>query len=239
MVVLAVIAAVLAALLLIPLGVSGEAGTEGMSLSAHIGPVKLRILPLKKKSGAELPEKAGSSGTEPRKKKGLPKFIGELTPERIFAYIGVASRAFGRLRRKLRIDSFRLWYQASSDDPSRAAMTYGAACAAVETAMAALRTAFDVRDSDVRVGVDFTGGGQRVLAGGRLTIRIWQLLYIGAASAVDFIKTEKRLRDNKKHDSERNDSNGKPGRRYDGKDHVEDKGNGGRQHDSGNAYNNA
>ena len=88
-------------------------------------------------------------------------------------------------------------------------------------------------------GVDFTGGGQRVLAGGRLTIRIWQLLYVGAASAVDFIKTEKRLRDNKKHDSERNDSNGKPGRRYDGKNHVEDKGNGGRQHDSGNAYNNA
>ena len=48
-----------------------------------------------------------------------------------------------------------------------AALCYGRACAAAGTALGALSAAFDIRERDVRVSVDFSGDGQRILAGGK------------------------------------------------------------------------
>ena len=230
MLILAVAALILLGILLLPLGVSGSAGTEGMSLAANIGPVKLRLLPRPERRPKK-PKKKDSSKKAKAKKK--------ITAEQIFAYIPVGARAFGRFRRKLRVDELRLWYQASSDDPADAALCYGRACAAAGTALGALSAAFDIRERDVRVSVDFSGDGQRILAGGKMSIRVWQLLYVGAASAIDFLRATKRLDNKHKIKSERNEGNGTSDRRYDGEDHVENKGDGGRQHHRGDAYNNA
>jgi len=227
MTVLFIISALIAALLLLPVGVSGAYDFGEASLQVLIGPVKLTLLPKKPKAstGTDRPKK------KKEKKDGPPKGRAPITFEIVRDYVRLATDALNRFRMRLTIREVHVWYLAAAKDPCDAALRYGAAAAAVTGLMDILRCAFDVRNEDLRFAVDFLEEKPRFGVGGALTIRVGQLLYIGLRAGIDFLKIVLKQRRLRKIKSERNDDYGDASsRRNDGDHDVQDQGNGGRQH---------
>lgn len=238
MTVLLIILAILLLIMLLPVGVSGGYDFGDIELKVVAGPIKIKIFPKKKpKSGSENVEEAKVK--KPKKKKA-DKVKLPMTFDIIKDYIRLGTKALGKFRRKLTIDKLRFYYLATSDDPCAAAISYGIAHAAMANVLAMLHEAFNIKEQDVRLRVDFLEDKPQFSIGVQLTIRIWQILYIGIVALVDFLKIHKKQKSLLKSGDERIDNNGEaPDRRNDGNHDVKDKGNGGCQHDSGNAYNNA
>lgn len=231
-----IILAAVVLILLIPIGVSGGWDFGEIGLTILVGPLKLRLLPKKPpKPGKEKKPKA------PKAKKDKPKKPrGSITFQTITDYARLGVRALGRFRRRLCIRKLKIWYLAAASDPCDAAVAYGRANAAIAELLSLLHAAFEVKEQDVRLRVDFSEEKSQFSVGGELTIRFGQILFVGLCALIDFLKIMIKQRKKAKLNSERNDENGEAShRRDDGNNDVEDQGNGGREHDRGHAYHNA
>jgi len=232
-----IILAVLVLIMLLPVGVSGGYDFGDVSLKVVAGPVKIQLLPKKeKKKDKPKKEKKAKKPKKEKAKKKLPPFTLEIITE----YIRLVTGALNRFRRKLSIDHLKLWYLAAADDPCDAALAYGRANAAVLGLMEALNLAFNIKEQDIRLRVDFTEEKPQFSLGGQLTIRIGQMLLIAIIAAFQFLRVFMKQKKLQKLKAERIDENGEAShRRNDGSHNVEDQGNGGREHHSGHAHNNA
>ena len=235
-----IILLVLLLLLSLPVGVSGGYDFGELLLALKIGPVRLQLLPRKLKKPKKAKQEKHGSEKKKKKEKASRLPIPALSFQMITDYVRLGVRTLRRLRHRLRISDLRIWYLAAAEDPSDAALAYGRAHAAVAELLAILHAAFDVRDQDVRLRVDFTETKNQFSVSGTVTIRIGQLLTVAIAALIDFLKILLRQRREAKLKSERTDKYGEPShRRDDGDDNVKDQGNGGREHDRGHACHNA
>ncbi len=229
MTVLIIIIALIAALLFLPVGVSGAYDFGEASLKILVGPAKIALLPRKKKEpspGTEKPKKKKKGKKEKPHKEKAP-----ITFEIIRDYIRLAVDALNRFRVRLTIRDVHIWYLAAAKDPCDAALSYGRSAAAVTGLMDILRCGFNVQKEDLRFAVDFLEEKPRFGVGGTLTIRIGQVLYIGLRAGIDFLKIVFKQRRLRKIKSERTDEYGDASsRRNDGDHDVQDQGDGGRQH---------
>jgi len=232
-----IILAILILILILPVGVSGGYDFGDVSLKVVAGPVKIQLLPKKEKK-KDKPKKV-KKAKKPKKekaKKKLPPFTLELITE----YVRLLTGVLNRFRKKLSIDHLRIWYLAAADDPYDAAVSYGRANAAILALIEALNLAFNIKEQDVRLRVDFTEDKPQFAVTGQLTIRIGQILLIVLIAAFQFLKVFMKQKKLQKIKAERIDENGEAShRRNDGDHNVEDQGNGGRKHHSGHAHNNA
>lgn len=89
--------------------------------------------------------------------------------------------ALGKLRRKLTVNYLRLEYTAGCPDPAEAAMSYGAAVAAINAYMPALERYLRIKKRDFAVYVSFSGDGNRAFAEADITIRVWEIIYVALA----------------------------------------------------------
>jgi len=175
MVALAIVLAVLALLAFLRVGVRASYSEEGFALRAKVGPVWIGILP-KKAGGGKKPKKPRKKKKkkEPEKeeKKGGPV-------ETIRRFLPPVTDTLGRLRRKLRVDSLTVRYLSASDDPFDAAVNYGRASAAMAALSPALDNFFNIRRRDIRADACMEGGGDKIFADIRLTIAVWEIVYVG------------------------------------------------------------
>lgn len=169
---------VIALLMVLPLGVGGTYSEGGYQLYAKIGPVKLRLLPRKKKEAVKQKPKTKSA---PKEKKG-----GSLSD--FYPVVGLVWDFLGKVRRKLRVNHLQLKITLAGGDPADLALNYARAWAAVGNLMPRLEQFVVIKKRDIEVLCDFTADKTLVLAGGDVTITVGRLLYLSLWHGVPVVR---------------------------------------------------
>lgn len=192
-----------------PLGVRFRYNSEGILLAVILGPIKITLLPAKKKVKKEKPkkEKAPAVKEEP-KPESEPEPVTDPPPAPkpkkesggpvtdFLPLVKVALDFLGDLRRKLRIDHLELKLIMVGDDPCTLGTNYGRAWAALGNLLPLLERAFVIKKRNIEVECDFWAKEMTIIAGLDLTItigRIVSLLVRYAYRAIrEFLKINKK-----------------------------------------------
>lgn len=186
--IIGIIAAIIALIMLIPVG--ADIAYEGgrFSLSAKVCGVLLQLLPRperdesapkkeKKPKEEKKPKQETPEGEQPEKPKKKLKL--SFNKEEIFLLVKKVLKRFGRFGRKFRVDRFLLHYTAAGDDPYDTAVTFGYVNAALSTLAPICAQRFDVKDCDVRTDIDFTREDMELDFGLAFSIRIGAFFALG------------------------------------------------------------
>lgn len=217
LIVIGIIAAVIALIMLIPVG--ADAGYENgeVHVSAKIcgllmpifprppeDPSKPPAHPKKEKKPKKKKNEAAEGEEKPKKKL---KF--DFTADELLALLRKVLKGFGKFGRKLKVDRFLLRFTAAGDDPYNTAMMYAYVNTALSSLAPLCRKRFAVKDCEISTYVDFTEEKPKIDLGFAATIRIGQIF--GAVNTILFgalgilIKNKFRLwrekRQNKKNGS--------------------------------------
>ena len=173
---------ILAALAVLPLGVSLRYDADGFRLSWLAGlisiPASGKKEKKKDKKKREKKQKKGKKGTaapssgQPKEKKkggSLADFL---------PIIKVILEFLDAFRRKLRIRRLEMKLIMAADDPCDLAINYGRAWAALGNLMPQLERCFVIKKRDLEVECDFEASQTLILARIDLTITLGRLLYI-------------------------------------------------------------
>ena len=177
-------------LAILPLGVSVHYNVDGPVVKIILGPVKLTVVPAKKKPPKEKKEEPKKE-KKPKVKPEKPKQVGadappaEPKPEKkeeggsILDFLPLVKTLFdflGDFRRKLRLNNLQLKLIMAGGDPYNLAMNYGKAWAAVGNLLPKLEQWFVIRKRDIEVECDFVASKTTVIAHLDLTITLGRLL---------------------------------------------------------------
>ena len=189
MTVLIVIGAILLFLVivgLIPLGASAEYSSDGLMLEAVAGPLRIRLVPKteavpKKKKKKEKPKKKKKGHIKEKKKRPAPeseagKKKGGM-PEKILQVLPTVFQTLGRFLRSLTIRELTVRYTVGGEDPSQAAVQYGAMSGGLQL-LEPLLSRMRIKKRDIRFRCDFTREKDDVYVKATAVIMIWQLIYI-------------------------------------------------------------
>ena len=198
-------------LAILPLGVSVHYNADGPVIKIILGPIKLQVVPAKKKLPKEKKEKPKKEKKPKKKAEAPPHQVGadapppEPKPEKkeqggsILDFLPLVQTVFeflGDFRRKLRIDNLQLKLIMAGGDPYNLAMNYGRAWAAVGNLLPKLEQWFVIKKRDIEVECDFVASETRIIAHMDLTITLGRLL--GAVlrfafrALVQFLKIKKK-----------------------------------------------
>ncbi len=182
---------VLTLLAILPLGVSVKYNVEGPLVRLILGPVKLTVVPGKKKQKADKKEDK-PKGKPKKEKEPKPKQIGADKPAQpekqeekkeqggsLLDFLPLVKELFrflGDFRRKLRLDVLELKLIMAADDPCDLAVNYGRAWAAVGNLLPKLEQWFVIKKRDIEVECDFTAEETKVIARLDLTITLGRLV---------------------------------------------------------------
>ncbi len=142
---------------------------------------KIQIYPIFKKTSAKTRGKTKKSAEKSKKTK-VKKDNRELAR--------VVLRVAGRLRRKLGIKQLVFHYTAGSEDPADTALQYGRVSAAVYGMLPVVCKTFNIKRQDVSVNVDFDIPKPLIELEIDIGLFVWQLIYIGTATLIDFSKLQ-------------------------------------------------
>ena len=223
MVALIVVLAVLLLLAVIPVGVDGGYTEDAARLSIKIGPLRWGIYPLKERQETEeqradrlarrAKKKLRREEKQRKKEKTAPPETASAEKKKLnipqlteLAKLGF--HALNRFRRHLCVDYFRLYWTAAAANPYDAAMQFGAVSAAMGTLDPLAKKAVHVRRSELRVETNFDRETPAVDTWITMTIRIWEVFWVGLAFGTEFLIWKWRHRE-KKAGAERKEDNGK------------------------------
>ena len=189
---------ILILLAILPLGVSLRYDGDGPLVKLIIGPLKLQLVPGKKKPPKEKKEKKKKEKSQkPKEKKG--KQVGAPKPPQparetkekkeqggsILDFLPLVQTLFeflGDFRRKLRVKNLYLKLIMAGGDPCDLAVNYGRAWAAVGNLLPKLEQWFVIKKRDIQVECDFVAPKTTVIAHMDLSITLGRFL----AAAVKF-----------------------------------------------------
>lgn len=178
-------------LAILPLGVSVHYNADGPVIKIILGPIKLQVVPAKKKPPKEKKEKPKKEKKPKKKAEAPPHQVGadapppEPKPEKkeqggsILDFLPLVQTVFeflGDFRRKLRIDNLQLKLIMACGDPYNLAMNYGKAWAAVGNLLPKLEQWFVIGKRDIEVECDFVATETRIIAHLDLTITLGRIL---------------------------------------------------------------
>ena len=178
-------------LAILPLGVSVHYNADGALVKIIIGPVKLTVVPVKKKPPKEKKEKKPKKQKKAKKQGEKPRQVGadapppEPKPEKkeqggsILDFLPLVKTLFdflGDFRRKLRLNNLQLKLIMAGGDPYNLALNYGRAWAAVGNLLPNLEQWFVIKKRDIEVECDFVADKTTVIAHLDLTITLGRLL---------------------------------------------------------------
>ncbi len=167
------IAAALAAIGFMPVGVTAEYSGEGACVWALIGPLRLRLLPRPKKAEKKPAQKPPRKQTGPEAE--TPKPGGSLPLFR--ELLGLVLEAQAEIRCRLRIREMVLWLTVGGkgQDPALLGTLYGGGWAALGNLLPLLERSFRIQSRDIRTGVDFLSEETKIYA------KATAVLSVGAA----------------------------------------------------------
>lgn len=156
---------------------------EGLTIWVRLGKLHFQVFPGSPKEPKEKVSKekrSKSAQKEPPQKEPAPmsdRVGGAL--EYAKALLPVVLEAAGQFKRKLRVDTLHLVLTAGGSDPGDAAMLYGQANMVLGTFWYPLTDAFNVKDGDAKVKLDFEATGMTLCADAALSLKIAQILWLG------------------------------------------------------------
>jgi hypothetical protein len=181
-----------ALLLLLRVGVRAEFDDGGLTLKIKAGAIYIPIIspdkPKKEKPEKPKKEKKPKKKTEPEekeKKTGKVSFF--------LSLISDVLDILGRFKRKIKIDELTVWYLSASNDPAKAAMTFGAASAGMGIVTGILENNFKIKKRDFRAAVDFQKTEPEVYVKAELSLAIWEILYIVLKPGYNVLKKYQKL----------------------------------------------
>ncbi len=187
-IILAVIAALIAAALLVP--ITARVRYDGtLTVRLRVWGIPITLLPRDEEDepqqpAAPSPRKKASRAAE--LKRELSRSFREDGVGATLRYLGelasMASRAVGRLLRAVTVDRLRLEMQISAADAADTAVRYGEVCAVLYPTLAVIERVMRVRRREVRVEPNFLAENSAVFADVRL--HIWVYRAAGAAIAL-------------------------------------------------------
>jgi len=208
-------------LAIVPLGVSVHYNSEGAVVRIILGPIKITVVPAKKKPNKDKKKKEKTpQKKKPKKKPEQPKQVGdpnpppEPKPEReeekggsLLDFLPLVKTLFdflGDFRRKLRLDNLQLKLIMAGGDPYNLAMNYGRAWAAVGNLLPKLEQWFVIKKRDIEVECDFVAAKTTVIAHLDLTITLGRLLTAVFAflfrALIQFLKIMKKRKGGAKNE---------------------------------------
>lgn len=186
--------AVLFLLASIPLGVLVRYDSQGFLVRVIVGFIRFTLIPFpkrKKKTSPQSPEKPKQEQTAPAQKdvqevSGSEKKGGSV--QDFIPIIKVMLEFMNQFRKKLRINRLVLKLILAGDDPCDLALNYGRAWAALGNLMPMLDKAFVIEKRDCEVECDFTATETLITAQAELTVRLGQIVWLGAVYGVRLLK---------------------------------------------------
>lgn len=163
-------------LLLLPAGAWVRYSSDGLTLKVIYGPIRLQIVPKKKKAPKkEKPKKEKKPKAEkakkPKKKAEPPKAPTETqvpkkggSVKELLEYVPIGLKLLGAIERRLMLRNLVVLVKLAGDDPCDLALLYGKANAAIAAALPLLEAAFRIRKRDIQVFCDFTADSTEVYA---------------------------------------------------------------------------
>ena len=177
---------ILVLLAVLPLGAALGYSSEGFSLKLIAGPIRIPILPGKKKDPdreakkkEEKKKKAKRSSGKPGEKKEEPPKKEKGGPITDFLpIVKTVLELLNSFRKKLRIKRLDLKLILAGDDPCDLAVNYGRANAAMGNLLLQLEKCFVIKKRNVEVECDFEASETVILARADITITLGWLLGI-------------------------------------------------------------
>jgi len=201
---------ILVALAVLPLGISLRYNEAGPLVRVIVGPVKITVFPVPKKTTGKQKEKpAPEKKQEQNPEASLPqppRSAQKHTPDAekggslldFIPLVKLVFRFLGDFRRKLRIRQLKLKLILAGDDPCDLAVNYGRAWAAVGNLLPKLDKWFVIRNRDVEVACDFAAAETLVIAHVELTVTLGRLLWLLAVYGVRAVKEFLTIRKKRK-----------------------------------------
>ncbi len=140
-------------------------------------------IPLDKKEGTPKVKKEKEAPKE--KKKGMP--MSELKD-----LIGIALKMFGKALKTIRIDLLKAEVTIASDDAFKTAMLYGTAAAGCGILIPPIENNFNIRKKEITVNADFDAKEMLARFDARVSIAIWQILWLGFTFIWRYIKLKNK-----------------------------------------------
>ena len=193
LIILGVIVAIIAAIMLVPVGADISYINGELKVSAKVCGILLQLIP--KQPADEMAQKHKKPKKE--KKKKPPKPQDEAKPDKklnlnfnrdeLLALVKAALKGLGKFG-KITVDRFLLHFVSGGNDPYNTAMTYNYVNAALSSLAPLCKTRFIVKDADVWTDVDFTADKMNIDFALCIVIRIGQAARAGLAVAFGALK---------------------------------------------------
>ncbi len=191
---------ILVLLAILPLGASIRYNDAGLVLKIIAGPVKLQILPGKKKDPQEKKEKKPAAKKEKKKKEKKPEQKKDAPKEKggkltdFLPLVKIGLDLLDGFRRKIRINRLEMKLILAGGDPYDLAMNYGKAWAALGNLWPQLERCFVIKKRDVEVEADFEASQTLIIARADVTITLGRLLGLvfchGFRALITFLKIQ-------------------------------------------------
>ena len=169
------LAVVLGLVLLSRLRLGGQARWEKGALTVwlRIGPIRVRVWPMRKKKPLCLPFQ---DGKKPSAVRPLEKAMGQSPLELLEIWLPLVCEAAGRMRRAIRIDRLELSVRVGGSDPGDTALLYGRINTFLGMILPLFEHAFQVRKRQVVTSVDFDAETTEITFLGAASLTLGQLV---------------------------------------------------------------
>lgn len=198
---------VLAALAVLPLGVSVKYNADGPQAAVILGPVRIPVFPRPKKEKKEkknsappdnreeeeppLPQPPQPPGKKPAPKKEKGGSVTDFLP-----LVKTALDLLGDFRRKLRVNRLEGKLILAGGDPCDLAVSYGRAWAALGNLIPQLERLFVIKKRDLEVECDFTASETVMIVRLDISITLGRLLALvaryGTRALREFLSIQKK-----------------------------------------------
>ncbi len=187
--------AVVAAVAVLPIGVSACYDAKGLLVKLIAGPLRLTLVPGKKKE-----KKGKKEDPKQQSAKAKPDPSGESGGSVTdFLPIGkVAWEFLTDFRRKLRVNRLELEVILAGSDPCDLAVNYGKACGALGALEPQLSRFFVIRKKDLHVACDFVEEKTKIRARLDLTITFGRILALGVRYGWRALRTFLKINNKRK-----------------------------------------
>ena len=195
---------ILVLLAILPLGAAVNYHSEGFFLDVIAGPVRIPILPKKKKDPNKKKKKKEKKKKPKSDKKGKGDAAGEKKKKKggpITDFLPIVKTALDLLnsfRKKLRIKRLDLKMIMAADDPCDLAINYGRANAAMGNLLPQLERCFVIKKRNVEIECDFEASETVIIARADITITLGWLLAIVVFYGVRALKQYLQIKNKRK-----------------------------------------
>ena len=108
------------------------------------------------------------------------------------ALISPTVKTLGKLIRTIRIDELYAEVTIASDDSYSTAMLYGSSASAFGLIFPVLESNMKIRKKSIFVNADFEAEEPKIYFFGKLSVNIWQIMYIGVYFLLKYFKDKRK-----------------------------------------------